>query len=78
MSVGNDIGQVLNTVLTTSESHDVLEPMAAGLVERYRSAGKQPPTVLYTDRDCCRARTGRSRLQKLFEAWPQLTVRLDM
>ena len=76
-SVGNEQGQVLSTVLTTSEAHDALEPMAAGLVSRFSGAGKPPPKVLYTDRVCCGPRTGRSRLQQLFAGWPQLTVRLD-
>ena len=76
-SVGNERGEVLTTVLTTSEAHDALEPMAAGLVARFSSAGKPPPKVLYTDRDCCCPRTGRSRLQQLFAGWPHLTVRLD-
>ena len=76
-SVANERGEVLNTVLTTSESLDALGPLATGLVDRYRRAGQQPPAALYTDRDCCRIGAGRSRLQELFGAWPGLVVRLD-
>ena len=68
---------MLNTVLTTSEGLDALEPLATSLVERFRSAGQPPPAALYTDRDCCRVGGGTSRLRELFGAWPQLIVRLD-
>ena len=76
-SVGNERGQVLTTVLTASEDSESLGPLAAGLVDRYRRAGQPPPAVLYTDRDCCRAGGGRTRLHELFGGWPQLVVRLD-
>ena len=58
-SVANERGQVLTTVLTTSESLDVLAPPALGLVDRHRRAGQQPPAALYTDQDCCRVGGGR-------------------
>ncbi len=51
-SVGNEHGQVLMSVLTAAEG-DGLLPMAAGIVRRYREAGKAPPKVLYVVRDCC-------------------------
>ena len=77
-SVGNEKGQVLNTVLTTSEDLEALEPLAAGLVKRYARADQPPPAVLYTDRDCCRVGGGRSRLHDLFGAWSDLMIRLDI
>ena len=76
-SVGNERGELLNTVLTTSESLEALEPLAAGLIRRYRLAGKPPPAVLYADRDCCRVDSNRTKLHELFAEWPDLVVRLD-
>ena len=56
-----------------------LKPMADGLVKRYSDAGQRPPSVLYTDRDCCGGdEQGRSKYKQLFEAWPDLMVRLDI
>ena len=51
-NVGNEYGQVLMSVLTAAEG-DGLVDMAAGLMRRYREAGKAPLKVLYVDRDCC-------------------------
>ena len=76
-SVGNERGEVLTTVITTSEGLDALEPVASGLVGRYQHAGKERPVVLYTDRDCCVAGTAKSRLQLLFDAWRDIVIRLD-
>ena len=59
-SVGNERGEVLTTVITTSESLDALEPVASGLVGRYQHAGRERPVVLYTDRDCCVTGTANS------------------
>ncbi|XP_026105801.1 uncharacterized protein LOC113077691, partial [Carassius auratus] len=50
-SVGNEIGQVLMSVLTANEGAG-LDLMAAGLMERYRSAGVDPPTIIYVDLGC--------------------------
>ena len=71
-NVGNEFGQVLMTVLTASEGSG-LQEMATGIVRRYQQAGVSPPVLLYTDRDCC----GERPLGSLFEAWPQLRIRLD-
>ena len=72
----NERGEVLTTVITTSERLDALEPVASGLVGRYH-AGKERPVVLYTDQDCCVADTAKSRLQQLFDAWRDIVIRLD-
>lgn len=55
---------------TTEEStrQPNLKNMAEGLVQRYREAGKPPPKVIYTDRDCC-LDYGLSKYQLLFEEW---------
>ncbi|CAB1441186.1 unnamed protein product [Pleuronectes platessa] len=75
-NVGNEHGQVLMSVLSESEG-DGLWPMAAGLVRRYRAAGKAPPRVLYVDRDCCSI-VGRCTTAEMFGEWDQLVVRLDI
>ena len=76
-NVGNERGEVLITVLTESESDDGLAPLARGLVDRYRRAGRPRPLVLYTDRDCCR-QDGPSKLVALFDGWEGMPVRLDV
>ncbi|XP_071500121.1 uncharacterized protein [Diadema antillarum] len=70
-NVGNEIGQVLMTVLTTAEGMG-LDDMTAGLVRRYEAAGQPPPELLYVDRGCC----GTNSL--IFKEWPDLTMRLDI
>ncbi|KAI4795577.1 hypothetical protein KUCAC02_029801 [Chaenocephalus aceratus] len=75
-SVGNELGQVLMSVLTAAEGYG-LRDMARGLQERYQLAGKEPPQVLYVDRDCCRRDGGTCAAAALFPAWPHLLVRLD-
>ena len=71
-NVGNENGQVLMSVLTAKEKSGLKE-MVDGLVRRYQQAGVSPNVLLYTDRDCC----GERLLSSLFEAWPQLHIRLD-
>ncbi|KAK5931582.1 hypothetical protein CesoFtcFv8_000136 [Champsocephalus esox] len=44
-SVGNELGQVLMSVLTAAEGYG-LRDMTRGLQERYQLAGKEPPQVL--------------------------------
>ncbi|KAJ4941723.1 hypothetical protein JOQ06_011598 [Pogonophryne albipinna] len=75
-SVGNELGQVLMSVLTAAEGYG-LRDMARGLQERYQLAGMEPPQVLYVDRDCCRRDGGTCATAALFPAWPHLAVRLD-
>ncbi|XP_051800729.1 uncharacterized protein LOC110945909 [Acanthochromis polyacanthus] len=76
-SVGNELGQVLISVMTAAEGYG-LKDMASGLQERYQRAGRDPPLVLYVDRDCCRRDGGTCAAGALFPAWPQLCVRLDI
>ena len=61
-NVSNEHRQVLMSVLTASEG-DGLLPMAAGLVRRYREAGRAAPRVLYVNQDCC-ATAGRGKVKK--------------
>jgi hypothetical protein len=37
-------------------------------------SGVTPPSLLYVDRDCC----ANSRTYEMFQAWPELIVRLDI
>ncbi|CAL8266760.1 unnamed protein product [Boreogadus saida] len=75
-NVGNEYGQVLVSVLTSAEGEG-LTNMAAGLMGRYREAGKAPPRVLYVDRDCCAVR-GNSATHGMYHEWQELVVRLDV
>ncbi|XP_058509620.1 uncharacterized protein LOC131475475 [Solea solea] len=75
-NVGNEYGQVLVSVLTAAEG-DGLANMAAGLMRRYREAGKAPPKVMYVDRDCCAA-VGTSSVHNMYHEWHELVVRLDV
>ena len=51
-NVGNEYGQVLNSVLTTGEGAG-LDDLCQGIVQRYRDAGEPQPDAIYVDRDCC-------------------------
>ncbi|XP_057204598.1 uncharacterized protein LOC130563187 [Triplophysa rosa] len=51
-NIGNELGQVLNSVLTTGEGAG-LEELCQGVVRRYQNAGEPEPEVIYVDRDCC-------------------------
>lgn len=73
-NVGNEYGQVLMSVLTEGEG-DSLDLMLQGIIRRYADAGVAPPELLYVDRDCCNTN---SRLRRKFEAWPDMTIRLDI
>ena len=72
-NVGNERGEVLLSVLTTSESVESLKSLADGLTARYKEAQQPPPQVLYTDRDCCAP-----HFHHLFSDWPDLCVCLDI
>lgn len=72
-NIGNEDGQVLMSVLTCQEGYG-LGPMVAGIIDRYSRAGQPPPVLLYVDRDCC----GDSLLKRMFHAWPDMKVRLDI
>lgn len=56
-NVGNEHGQVLNSVLTTGEGAG-LDDLCQGIVQRYRDAGEPQPAAIYVDRDCCSDRGG--------------------
>ena len=51
-NIGNELGQVLNSVLTTCEGAG-LDDICQGVVRRYRDAGEPEPEAIYVDRDCC-------------------------
>lgn len=71
-NVGNEHGQILVSVLTAAEGAGLTD-MAAGIINRYQQASQPPPLLLYVDRDCCSPST-----KRLFQAWPDLTIRLDI
>ena len=48
-NVGNEKGEVLYSIVTTSEGIASLEVMADGLRNRFSQAGVLPPVPLYTD-----------------------------
>ncbi|XP_059895233.1 uncharacterized protein LOC132448177 [Gadus macrocephalus] len=73
-NIGNEFGQVLNSVLTTGEGAG-LEELCQGVVTRYRNAGQPEPEAIYVDRDCC-SQSGVSAVVKLFRPW-RSAVRLD-
>ena len=72
-NVGNEFGQVLISVFTDAEGQG-LERMVEGIVSRYQTARAVPPEVLYVDRGCCHD----NQLKRMFGAWPDLQVRLDV
>ncbi|XP_073724498.1 uncharacterized protein [Misgurnus anguillicaudatus] len=74
-NVGNEYGQVLNSVLTTGEGAG-LDDLCQGIVQRYRDAGEPQPAAIYVDRDCCSDR-GVSPVLHWFRPWTS-TVRLDV
>ncbi|KAG9283218.1 hypothetical protein AMEX_G1968 [Astyanax mexicanus] len=75
-SVGNELGQVLISVLTAQEGAG-LDKMADGLVRRYQQASVDPPVVLYVDCGCC-TQAGDTKLKTRFSGWPALHIRLDI
>ncbi|XP_036419498.1 uncharacterized protein LOC118803096 [Colossoma macropomum] len=75
-SVGNEIGQILISVLTAEEGAG-LNLMTSDLMKRYSQAGVAPPKVLYVDSHCC-VEEGLSKLQQRFAQWPNLQIRLDI
>lgn len=77
VSVCNEHGQVLNSVVTVSEEQDCLQKLADGLVSRYAAAGVNPPLLLYVDRDCC-CQSGACKPAILFKQWRSLQVKLDI
>ncbi|ESO96259.1 hypothetical protein LOTGIDRAFT_176615, partial [Lottia gigantea] len=74
---GNERGEILMSVLTTSESVDSLREMAEGLMSRFENSQKDLPKCLYTDRECCN-QDGPSKFKVLFSKWTDLKIRLDI
>ena len=46
-NVGNEKGEIVVSVLTSSEDLSSLKPLADGLVRCYAIAGVEPPVVMY-------------------------------
>lgn len=76
-NIGNERGEIVLSILTSSEAAVSLKKMADGLMLRFEKAGQPPPAVLYTDRECCSA-DGCSKYKDLFAKWPSLEVHLDI
>ena len=76
-NVGNERGEIVHSMLTSSESAVSLKKMANGLLLRYESARQPPPKILYAERDCCSSDRS-SKYKDLFGKWPNLEVRLDI
>lgn len=73
-NVGNEWGQILNSVLTVGEGPH-LKQLCQGIVQRYRDAQEGPPAVIYVDNLCCA--TGKDpAMLNLFSPW-KCQVRLD-
>ena len=75
-NVGNERGEILISLMTTSESLSNLSRMADELMDRYANAIQPDPFVLYTDPDCCKVGE-ESKFQRLFHRWENLVVRVD-
>ena len=73
--VGNENGEILNSVLTTGEG-PALQQMCQGIVKRYRDSGEPEPHIFYVDRDCC-CESGVTPILKWFHPW-KCVVRLDI
>ena len=67
--------QILQFVLTSTETIADLQILADGLVERYEKAGQPPLSCMQTD--CCCSQ-GPSKFQQLFCRWSDLQVRLGI
>ncbi|TDH00137.1 hypothetical protein EPR50_G00184770 [Perca flavescens] len=74
-NIGNEFGQVLNSVLTTGEGAG-LDDLCQGIVKRYSDADEPQPDAIYVDRDCC-SETGVGPILTWFRPWTS-TVRLDI
>ena len=77
VNIGNEKGEILQSVATTSESIASLKMMADGLTLRFQKHDVEPPAVLYTDRDCC-SDTGPAKYEVLFFDWNHMKIRLDI
>ena len=77
LNIGNERGEIVQSVPISSESTLSLQPLANGFVKHYLEAKVDPAKLLYTDRDCC-SKNRPSKFEILVEAWDQMNVRLDM
>ena len=78
LNVENKRGEILQSVMTSSEAVTSLQPLADGLVVNcYSAADVDPPVLLYTDRDCC-SESGPSKFQVFFGVWESLQIPLDI
>jgi hypothetical protein len=68
-NVGNERGEILMSVLTSSEAVSALQSMATGLMERYKEHKEPPPQV----QDCC-TKDGQSKYRVLFSGWDLYNV----
>ncbi len=59
-NVGNEKGQILNSVLTASEGKAGLQEMIVGIMLRYEAAKVNPPPLCYVDCNCCNRVEGSS------------------
>lgn len=76
-SIGNEVGQILTSVLSVQEGPG-LDRMVAGVMECYRQAAVPPPVLLYVDCGCCISEGATSKLQTRFGQWPDLNIWLDI
>lgn len=88
-NVGNEKGEVLISVLTSSESIESLQDMVDGLVycmilvpcslllSAACLADVSPPTLTYTDQECSSG-SGTSTINRLFSGRPHLEMCLDI
>ena len=74
-NVGNERGEILNSVFTTGEGAG-LQNMCQGIGKRYQDANVPEPQIMYVDRDCC-CSSGPSHVLRLFHPW-QFQIRLDI
>ena len=74
-NVANERGQILTSVSTASEGVG-LQPMAAGLMQRYLDAGVPTPKVPNVDCDCCGG--GAVKTKDLFSQWSEMVKSLNI
>lgn len=91
-NVGNELGQIVISVVTEGEDYQYLRRAFVGIITRYAKHDWTPCKLLYADRWCCR-KDGSTFYHDLFKpsgdgldtlldestkkAWESMTVRLD-
>ncbi len=76
MNVGNERGEILNSVLTIGEGAGVYQQLCQGIVKRYKDADKPPSLLIYVDRVCC-STAGDPPPLKWFQPW-RCQIRLNI